>query len=92
MVRNGPPVARPGLGSHVSNWLDPPASQTKITWRPRCLEGRGRRLAGRYADAAEVEGGRQPAERPVQERPAVQAVFGGAAPVHQTPRNAVPLA
>ena len=29
--RNGPPVGVPGLGSHVSSWLDPPASQSRMT-------------------------------------------------------------
>ena len=29
--RNGPPVAAPGFGSHVSSWLAPPASQSRIT-------------------------------------------------------------
>ena len=28
--RNGPPVAAPGLGSHVSSWLAPPASQSRM--------------------------------------------------------------
>ena len=28
---NGPPVGAPGLGSHVSNWLAPPASQRRMT-------------------------------------------------------------
>src|SRR3954452_2743156 len=27
----GPPVGRPGLGSQVSSWLAPPASQRRIT-------------------------------------------------------------
>ena len=31
MARNGPPVARPGLGSHVSSWLAPPASHSRMT-------------------------------------------------------------
>ncbi len=31
MERNGPPVSAPGLGSHVSNWLAPPASQSRMT-------------------------------------------------------------
>ena len=29
--RNGPPVGVPGLGSQVSSWLEPPASQSRIT-------------------------------------------------------------
>jgi hypothetical protein len=29
--RNGPPVGAPGFGSHVSSWLAPPASQSRIT-------------------------------------------------------------
>ena len=29
--RNGPPVGVPGLGSHVSSWLEPPASQSRMT-------------------------------------------------------------
>ena len=31
IARNGPPVGAPGLGSQVSSWLEPPASQSKIT-------------------------------------------------------------
>jgi hypothetical protein len=31
MDLNGPPVGLPGLGSHVSNWLEPPANHTKST-------------------------------------------------------------
>ncbi len=31
MARNGPPVLAPGFGSHVSSWLDPPASQSMMT-------------------------------------------------------------
>ena len=33
IARNGPPVFTPGFGSHVSNWLAPPASQRRITRR-----------------------------------------------------------
>ncbi len=29
--RNGPPVGVPGLGSQVSSWLEPPASQSRMT-------------------------------------------------------------
>ena len=29
--RNGPPVGAPGLGSQVSSWLEPPASQSRMT-------------------------------------------------------------
>ncbi len=29
--RNGPPVDVPGLGSHVSSWLEPPANHSRIT-------------------------------------------------------------
>ena len=31
IARNGPPVAAPGLGSQVSSWLAPPASQSRMT-------------------------------------------------------------
>lgn len=31
--RNGPPNSVPGFGSQLSNWLMPPSSQMKSTWR-----------------------------------------------------------
>ena len=37
MAANGPPVGRPGFGSHVSNWLAPPASQSRMTLLPLAL-------------------------------------------------------
>jgi hypothetical protein len=30
MLRNGPAVGRPGFGSHVSNWLGAPQSQSRM--------------------------------------------------------------
>ena len=30
MLPNGPPLGRPGLGSHVSNWLGAPQSQSRM--------------------------------------------------------------
>ena len=31
IARNGPPVVAPGFGSHVSSWLAPPASHSRMT-------------------------------------------------------------
>ncbi len=33
MLRKGPPNSESGFGSQLSNWLMPPSSQMKITWR-----------------------------------------------------------
>ncbi len=44
MAWNGPPVSVPGLGSHVSSWLTPPAM--KITRTRFCALSSSRAAAG----------------------------------------------
>ena len=73
MAWNGPPVSVPGLGSQVSSWLTPPASQmTSTRFAARCSS----LAAAGWIMPREAEQPQRPAAVPSQEVPPRQRCSG----------------
>ncbi len=78
--RNGPPVSVPGLGSQVSSWLEPPASQSRMTCFPLALEVGGHRRRLQDVERRHVGGeGRGTGGHGAEEAATIEGMLGRAA-------------